>query len=210
MAGGRPIYKQLKRARSLRGITQRELAELAGVHQSQVCRYERGKTDVMSDELVVKLGEVLSVSVSPEDLAAERLGQKERAAFRMLFCFCANLACPSITLVRIDARIVAVPTLLPPDVHQGALFCDLCGQELKACCPSCGKSVRARIHCGFCGDPLVEVSDMDLAELEGVQVVESSAVAIQGAQQDMQRWNEMFFNGFLGQGRNEQTNGGDV
>jgi predicted transcriptional regulator len=61
--GRRPIAEQLKGWREARGVSQRALAEKAGVGQVLVARLELGQTDPRLST-VVKLADALKVSVA--------------------------------------------------------------------------------------------------------------------------------------------------
>lgn len=54
--------ERLKELRSKNKFTQSELAKLAGLHYTQIGRYEKGKT-MPSSDILKKLADVLSVSI---------------------------------------------------------------------------------------------------------------------------------------------------
>lgn len=55
--------QKLKAIRALRGVTQAELADLAGVSPTAIAEYERGKRDLRADT-IRKLCDALGVTVT--------------------------------------------------------------------------------------------------------------------------------------------------
>lgn len=56
------IGQALKKARERKGLTQKQLAEMLYVDPSLVCRWEKGKRRIMTDELIVIL-EILQIGL---------------------------------------------------------------------------------------------------------------------------------------------------
>lgn len=72
------LGSRLKQARDEKGLTQKELANLSGLYQAQICRYERGDCTPPSDVLK-RLANALEVSSAyliegtGEDAAEEQI-----------------------------------------------------------------------------------------------------------------------------------------
>jgi transcriptional regulator with XRE-family HTH domain len=66
------VYTRLKEIRRERGLSQRELAEKAGVGQDRICRYENGQP--MNTETLLRIVKILDVSA---DYFLGLVGKKE-------------------------------------------------------------------------------------------------------------------------------------
>ena len=129
-----PIY--LRRLRVELGMTQKEVADKAGIHLQSLGKLERGKTGRLNRKTKQGLGLALEVPSEYFEAIARGAIVEDTASLK----FCPRCWQPGT----------------PPDnlwLHARAKYCFACGTKLKSRCGSCDEPITSLKHrfCPFCG-----------------------------------------------------------
>jgi len=141
------VCRELARARKGKGMSQSALAAAVGCKQSQISMLESGQPEKIAEETVVKIGELLGVSLAPASEAGTAVSSIPLP--RLEKGYCPDCQCPGNVPYEVGGRLLFWPTL------QTGKRCAYCGEVLETVCPSCGEPVRGGACCTSCGEPLV-------------------------------------------------------
>ncbi|HEY9625907.1 MAG TPA: zinc ribbon domain-containing protein [Coleofasciculaceae cyanobacterium] len=129
----------VRRVRTELSLSQKELAEKAGLHLQSVGKIERGQTSRLNRKPKEGLARALSIPVDYLDATTK------------------GVSVPAITALKICPRCWTPGTL--PDVlwtHVRAKYCFACGDALRDRCMSCEKPITSFEFrfCPYCGQSL--------------------------------------------------------
>ena len=128
----------LRRLRVELGLTQKEVADRAGIHLQSLGKLERGITAKLNRKS--KSGLSFALQVPSEYFEALVKGVDVDAMSELKFCPC------------------CWQPGTPPDslwMHERAKYCFACGTQLRSRCVSCNEPIASLKHrfCPFCGTP---------------------------------------------------------
>lgn len=147
------LHDALKAARKCAGMSQAGLADRAGCKQSAISMFERGRTDVLAWEKIVRIAEILGTDIRP--YAAHMIPTVHDDG-RVLKC-CTSFGCERNIPRMIADRLIVRPTFLYA-ADDGDTFCPECLAKMISRCPNCDRPVKRGNGCSGCGTPYVVCS----------------------------------------------------
>ena len=143
------LGQMIRNARAVKGLTQKLLAEAAGVNQSAISMLEQGRPQSLSDARLVRLGDVLGLDLLP------LLSPPEPARTVLKYCTCPS--CISNLPVRQDGELRLMPVMVEAPEDE-VTRCRFCGLPLEQNCSHCDALVYDAAVClePGCGLPYVE------------------------------------------------------
>jgi DNA-binding XRE family transcriptional regulator len=132
------IGQLIRKARAIKGLTQKMLAEEAGVNQSAISMMEQGKPQSLSDAKLVRLGEVLGLDLLP------LLEEPEDVRKVLKYCTCPT--CISNLPMEQDGRLFLMPMMVEAAENEVSL-CRFCGMPLEQNCAECASLVYDSAVC---------------------------------------------------------------
>jgi len=136
----------VKQHRQLQGLSQIDLANTLGVHQSTISRFEAGQTDALSEKYVLALCAYFNIDpASARPLEAVYV--------------CPNPTCPLCYLFLVNGQIRGKPASILASPGK-TLFCGACGTLMLDQCPGAGCKEplsQTNAACTSCGHAYAEI-----------------------------------------------------
>jgi DNA-binding XRE family transcriptional regulator len=130
------LAQYIRRIRTALGLSQRDLAERAGLHLQSVGKLERGKTAKLNRKTQSRLAQALQLPVEYLEAMSRGLAVEPAAVIKF---------CPPCW----------IPGTSPEPIwtHPRAKHCFLCGTALCSRCSQCQSSILSLSHrfCPYCG-----------------------------------------------------------
>ncbi|MDP6524957.1 MAG: helix-turn-helix transcriptional regulator [Kiritimatiellia bacterium] len=144
-------HEFFRRTRREKGITQAELARLAGCTQSAVSMFEAGRRDAVNDATIQTIASVLDIDLKGPDATGA-----EAAAAAFVAKYCPIDDCPSNFPYLVRNRVLLMPGIVNSAVQEKTR-CRLCGELLESTCSNgdCMAPVTRGACCHLCGTPYV-------------------------------------------------------
>ncbi|MGD2252764.1 MAG: helix-turn-helix domain-containing protein [Anaerolineales bacterium] len=149
----------LTQLRKQKNLSQADLAEMAGVSQATISRFEKGESQP-SLQVLAKIARALNMDVR-EIIPQERLDQIFGfEPLEKFYAFCPNPLCPRNEYGRDSEGTDYIRwrsgSTYSIDRYQEVNFCPRCGTDLVKECKSCGKllELEASRYCISCGKEL--------------------------------------------------------
>lgn len=149
------LHELVRNTRREKGLTQSELARLAGCRQSAISMFEGGRSDALSRKSLLVIGEKLGLD--PEQLAAADGRTYSRDDTRLKFC--PSDRCPSNVPYTVGSGLCFRPAMVRA-LSGVKSWCSMCGELLEDRCPNeqCGADVTEGAFCERCGTRYVTVT----------------------------------------------------
>lgn len=142
-----PLANYVRRVRGSLGMSQKDLAERAGIHLQSVGKIERGQTTRLKQKAQSGLAYALGISIEYLDAVCKGVTVEAIATLK----FCPQCWTPG-----------SLPD--PMWTSARAKFCYACGNQLCDRCTSCGETILSLKFkfCPHCGKPYKSTSAKDL------------------------------------------------
>jgi transcriptional regulator with XRE-family HTH domain len=147
------VNQLLWRARRQKGLTQTEVARLAGCSQSAVSMWESGRADALAKDKVELLAKVLGVDLGAVQVTAVAAPGAPAA---LVLKYCSVDDCPSCVPYAVHGQVWIRPRMVYAPASE-ATRCSDCGQALESRCPNpeCEAEAVEGSFCPRCGTPYV-------------------------------------------------------
>jgi len=149
------LYELIRKARREKGLTQSELARLAGCGQSAISMFEGGQSAALSRKSLLAIGEKLGLD--PGVMAAADSRTPAWGDTKMKYC--PSCRCPSNVPYMTGEGLCFKPAMMRA-LAGVKTWCSWCGELMEESCPNeqCGADVTEGAFCECCGFRYVAVS----------------------------------------------------